>query len=258
MLALVGLGLGPRDISVKALEFLKSADAIMLESYTSIIDNESIQFVATQTKKTLIGTKRGDFEENLKATVAGAKKKRIAILVTGDPLIATTHHIILDECSKQGVDALVFHAPSIFSSLIGESGLDIYKFGPTTTIPYWSEHYKPVSFIHSIRKNLDNKQHTIVLFDINQAQGRPMAIGEAYEILKAAIAQTQQNVLMKASVLVMADMGRNTQKIFYVKLGSIGALSERLHGAVISMIFPSELNFAEEESLKRIASPSST
>ena len=251
MLALVGIGLESKDISVRALEFLKSCDIIMLESYTSIASMESIDFIERETGKELVRTRRADFEDRLKSTVAMAKDKRLAILAIGDPLMATTHHIILDEAAKQGIETTVFHAPSIFSAGIGESGLDIYKFGPTATIPYWSERYKPTSFMDVIAKNLLNGQHTLVLLDINQPLGKPMDIAEACETAAAAAMQSGHSDIMAMRVLVLADVGRSGQEIVRSMFSEIKSLSESLKGKTISIIVPAKLNFAEEESIKR-------
>ena len=253
---MVGIGLESKDISIRALEFLKSCDIIMLESYTSIASQESIDFIATATGKELVKTRRADFEDKLKSTVAMAKERKLAILVIGDPLVATTHHIILDEAEEQGIKTVVFHAPSIFSAGIGESGLDIYKFGPTTTIPYWSEKYKPTSFMDVIAKNVQNGQHTMVLLDINQSLCKPMDITEACETAAAAAKQSGHLDIMAMRVLVLADVGRHGQEIVSSRFSEIKSLSASLKGKTISIVVPSKLNFAEEESIKRFKSVS--
>ena len=141
MIALIGIGLGARDISVKSIDFIRSADTVIMDSYTSTIGKESIDFIIKETGKEPKKEPRSAFEDNLKDTVKMARDKSMAILVIGDPLIATTHHIILDEARKQGIKTAVFHSASIFSAAIGESGLDIYKFGPSTTVPFFRDGY---------------------------------------------------------------------------------------------------------------------
>jgi diphthine synthase len=248
MLALIGLGLDSGDISSRALDFIRSAGIVYADKYTSIIGQRSIDFVKEKSGMDVTDVPRGELEERVKATVAKAKGTDMAILVIGDPLIATTHHIILDEAQKQGISVKIFHAPSIFSAAIGESGLDIYKFGPTTTVPFWSERYKPTSFIDVIHKNLTNLQHTLVLFDIDPKGPSPMSIAQAAEIIGMA----DRNAYLKDSrVVVLGDIGRETQDIFYTELSKLQAYSKRLEGKTISIIVPAELNFAEEDALKR-------
>ncbi len=249
MLALIGLGLGPKDISAGALEFIRSADEILLESYTSIPDPGAIAFIVSQTGAEPVRTLRSDFEDNLKTTVARAKSCRLAILVIGDPLVATTHHIILDEARKQDVGTAVFHSSSIFSAGIGESGLDIYRFGPTTTVPFWSEKYRPTSFIDTIARNLSNSQHTLVLLDIDQKNGMPMSISYAAQTLSAA--DVSHAIAGSSPVIVLADIGRASQCIISTKFTALQDLSKRLEGKTMALIFPAKLNFAEEEAVGR-------
>src|SRR5271155_5851991 len=103
MLLLVGLGLGTKDLSERALEEIKKADELLLETYTAFIPNDYAAYLEKQTGKRPVPIQRKDLEDDLVQTVARAKGKNIAILVLGDPLIATTHSIILNEAHKQKI-----------------------------------------------------------------------------------------------------------------------------------------------------------
>lgn len=254
MLALIGVGLDARDISVRALEFVKSANIVYVDRYTSVISQASIEFIGKESGKEIKAITRSDMEEKVKATIKPAKDLDVAILVIGDPLVATTHHIILDEAIKQGIKTKVFHSSSIFSAGIGESGLDIYKFGPTTTVPFWSEHYKPTSFMDVIAKNLSNKEHTLLLLDINQSAGAaPMTIKQAVEIINNS--NGKSTLAPDKKVIVLADIGRDGQSIHYLEFSNLESLSQRLEGKTLSIAIPAELSFAEEEALKKFAVP---
>ena len=110
-------------------------------------------------------------------------------------------------------------SPSIFSAGIGESGLDIYKFGPTTTVPFWSEHYKPTSFMGVLSKNMSNSEHTLVLLDIDQIKGAPMSIKQAAAIINNS---NKEKVLRPdTKVLVLADIGREGQTISYTEFSKL-------------------------------------
>ncbi|MHB1829921.1 MAG: diphthine synthase [Candidatus Micrarchaeaceae archaeon] len=254
MIALIGIGLGARDISIKAIDFIKSADIVIMDGYTSTIRQESIEFIIKETGKVPKKEPRSSFEENLKETIKTAGGKAMAILVIGDPLIATTHHIILDEAKRQGIETAVFHSSSIFSAAIGESGLDIYKFGPSTTVPFWSEHYEPTSFIDAIAKNRKNGEHTLLLLDIDKDGARPMGIGEALKIIAAAQEKQGSRIIADEDrIIVLADVGREGQKIFISKFSGILSREEELTGRTISLIVPAGLNFAEDEATGRYA-----
>jgi diphthine synthase len=252
MLALIGIGLDAKDISVKALEFIKAADIVLSESYTSFSGKGALEFITDQTGKIAERTKRSDFEDNLKATVARASHGSMAILVIGDPLIATTHSIILEEAQHQGIGTAVFHAPSIFSAAIGESGLDIYRFGPTTTVPFWSERYKPASFMDVIRRNLSNSQHTLVLLDIEQERRRPMGLNEAYATICSA--DSKRIIEDKTPVISLSAVGQADQHIALTAFSQLPIISRKCEGMASSLIFPSKMNFAEQAATKKFRS----
>ena len=245
--------MGTKDLSALALEEIKEADELLLETYTSFIPKEYSDFIAKQAGREPKQVRRKDLEDDLKHTVAMAKDKKVVILVPGDPLIATTHSIILNEAKAQGIKCEVVHAPSVFSIAIGESGLDVYKFGPTVTIPFWSDKYKPRSFIDSINKNLQNGQHTLVLLDIDQKNGRPMRVSEAMEIMTHALSG-KSAVNVETEILILANLGRHDKAIRRTKLKDMNSLSKELEGKVLSLIVPGELSFAEKESLSRVLS----
>ncbi len=247
MLMLIGLGLETKDLSVRALEALKSADRVLAEQYTTILPGGYIDFLEKETGKRIQFIKRSDLEENVDATIKDSKTKNIALLIPGDPLVATTHHIVADAAKKVGASVEVFHSSSIFSAAIGVSGLDIYRFGPTTTVPFWSAKYKPTSFLDVIMKNQSNGQHTLVLLDIDAAEGRHMNASEAVALLLKAEEEKGYGVLTPDTrVIVLCDIGRNIQAIDYTTIGK--ATSDRAKAT--ALIIPARLNFAEEESLR--------
>jgi diphthine synthase len=250
MLLLVGLGLGTKDLSALALEEIREADELLIETYTSFIPKEYMDFIEKQAGRKPTPLARKDLEDNLRQTVALAKNQKVVLLVPGDPLIATTHSIILNEAKAQGVKCEVIHAPSVFSAAIGESGLDVYKFGPTVTLTFWSEKYKPKAFIDSINRNIQNGQHTLVLLDIDQKDCRPMKISEAKEILLHSL-PGNSTISPATEVIVLANLGRSDKAVRRVAISEMDALSKELEGKVLSLIFPGKLSFAEEESLKR-------
>ncbi len=256
VLILVGLGLATRDISFRGLDEARRADMLLLETYTTLIPNEYLIFLEKETGKKLMIVQRKDLEDGAQQTVMSAKSRNVVILVPGDPLIATTHNILLNEAKKQGIESKVIHAASIFSTAIGESGLDVYKFGPTVTIPFWYDKYKPTSFVASIQKNVQNEQHTLVLLDINQSNNEPMKLSEALDIIKKAQATSGTKVLSSnTKIIIMANLGREGCQTMYLAIRDAGVrVSNELKGKQLALVVPGKLSFSEEESLKRAAS----
>lgn len=254
MLFLIGLGLNEGDITQRSIYALKTMDEVYLERYTAPITDKYLERVTASAGKQIKELSRGDLEEKVKDFVALAKDKKIALLVPGDPMIATTHSIILNEAAKIGVKSKILHAPSIFSAAISESGLDVYRFGPTVTIPYWHDNYQPTSFIDTISKNLSNNEHTIMLCDINAKEKRSMKIEEAVEIISKAEAKTGKNQVQASDVIAIGGLGSDKETIIYQKLSDLIAHKERFAGLPITLILPANPTFAEKESLSRIGS----
>lgn len=254
---LLGLGLGKGDISSLAMELAKGCDLLLSEEYTARLPEGYMEWLEAQTGKKIRLLSRGDLEERAKSTVALAKDKDVAILVPGDPLIATTHSILLDEAKAQGIGTRVAHAPSIFSVAIGESGLDVYKFGPTATIPLWHDNYKPVSFLDLISRNLEAGQHTLALLDLEQKTARPMRAGEAKKImLDALVANPKSNMGAGTRVVLVANAAREGARVICTSIGDLdsGAAGQQ-DGKMLALVFPGKTSFAEEESLSRICAP---
>lgn len=252
MLFLVGIGLTNRELNPVILTQLRNAE-MLLDPYTNFIDESDINYLEGLLSKGIKRLERSDLEENSLSIVRRAKNSDIAILVSGDPLIATTHHTILDLAKQEKVAYKVSHASNVFSAAIGESGLDIYKFGPTTTVTFWAENYRPVSFIDVIKKNQDNEQHTLCLLDYHYKEKRRMKLAEAVQLLHVADDKQKYGLTTeKTKLLLLGDLGKETQTIRYVSFENMNKeLLKEFEGKIICIIFPGKMNFAEEEALKK-------
>lgn len=248
VLMLVGLGLDYGDISVRALESLKKADLVYLERYTSTASEKYIRFLEGNIKCGITEIGRSDLEEKSAMLVDSAANSAVAVLVPGDPLVATTHHILLESAYKKGVSVEVYHSSSILSAAIGESGLDIYKFGPTTTIPFWKENYKPVSFIDTVNRNVQNGNHTIVLMDFDQSTGSTVQLQEALERLLFAEKERGYGIFKDRKIMIMFDIGKPTSSIIMASMRYISKVDAKaVKGKMLTIIVPGKMSFAEEE-----------
>ncbi|MGC8567853.1 MAG: diphthine synthase [Candidatus Micrarchaeia archaeon] len=250
MFVLSGLGLAYGDISFRALERLKNVSRIYMENYTSTIDKRYVDFIEKYTGKKIEEVKRISLEDDAKKFISAAKDADIALLVPGDPLVATTHHILLDEAKENNIAFEIYHSSSIFSAAIGESGLDIYKFGPVTTIPFWTDKYKPTSFIDVISKNLSNGEHTLVLLDFDSRRNASMGLHEAISELKAANSTYARKPLGDDSlIIVLNEIGRERSTIKAVSLEN--AIDLTVEEGTSCLIIPAKMNFAEEKAIDR-------
>jgi len=95
----------------------------------------------------------------------GASVDDIALLVVGDPFGATTHADIVLRARELNVPVDVVHNASIMNA-VGACGLQLYNFGQTVSIPFWTDTWKPDSWLARIEENAKIGLHTLVLLDI--------------------------------------------------------------------------------------------
>lgn len=94
-----------------------------------------------------------------------ADKEDVSLLVVGDPFGATTHTDILLRARNLGIPTRVIHNASIMNA-VGASGLQLYNFGQTVSLVFFTETWKPDSFYDRIKENAEGGLHTLVLLDI--------------------------------------------------------------------------------------------
>lgn len=93
---------------------------------------------------------------------AGEPNCNVALLVVGDPFGATTHTDFLIRAREQNIPFQVVHNASIMNA-IGCCGLQLYRFGETISIPYWTDSWQPDSFYDKIKTNVAAGFHTLAL-----------------------------------------------------------------------------------------------
>ena len=108
-----------------------------------------------------------------------ADTKNVAFLVVGDPFGATTHTDLVLRARELKIGVEIVPNASIMSA-IGCTGLQLYNFGQTVSMVFFTETWKPSSFYDRIKENTSIGLHTLVLLDIkvkeqsleNMARGR--------------------------------------------------------------------------------------
>lgn len=245
MLYLVGLGLAWKDISLCALEILSNCEEIYLESYTSISDF-SVRQLERLLGKQIVQLGRRQVEEE-QPFLKSAHLKDVALLVYGDPLIATTHQQILLDAKKAKVKVQVIHAPSILTA-IAQTGLSLYRFGKIASIPIPERGYAPESFYDVLVENRSINAHTLFLLDLKPEKKRFLDIPHAIKILRALSDKRKDALFTDRTFCIgCARLGMATQKI---KAGSAKELITVDWGKPpYCLIVPAELNFKEKEFL---------
>src|SRR3989344_5420907 len=177
-LLLIGLGLEEGDLSLRAVESIKKCDKIYLESYTSV--GISIDYLTKVLGKKIEPKPREFFENNSKEIIKEAKKENVALLIQGDCLSATTHISILQEAEENNIETEIIHGASIFTA-VNETGLSLYNFGKTASIPFENKTVKTPYEI--IKTNLEKGTHSLVLLDLNPNENKFLSAKEGLTYL---------------------------------------------------------------------------
>lgn len=180
MLYLIGLGLSyESDITVRGLETVKKCKRVYLEAYTSILmaaDQESLEkFYGRE----IILADRELVETGADQILKDADTEDIAFLVVGDVFGATTHTDLVIRAREEGIKVEAIHNASVMNA-VGACGLQLYQFGQTVSLVFFTDTWKPDSFYNKIMENRKIGLHTLLLLDIkvkeqsieNMARGR--------------------------------------------------------------------------------------
>ncbi len=251
MIIFAGLGLyDENDMTLKTLKFAKKVDKIYAEFYTSVLTGTTIEKIEEVLGRKIHVLSRKDVEYEGYKIIEEAKDKDVMFLTAGDPMVATTHIDLVIEAKKREVEVLIINAPSIYSA-VGITGLQLYKFGKTTSIVFPEENYFPETPYNVIKENLERGLHTLCLLDIRieENEKRFMTANEGLKILLELENRKKENVLSEETkVVVVARLGSLKPKLVYGKIKDLinYDFGEPLH----SIIIPGKLHFMEEEALK--------
>lgn len=238
MLYVIGLGLNG-DLTLKGAKIARKC-RVYLEVYTSFL-TVSVEDLEQVLQKEITVLTREDVEETQKF-LEEAKTRDVALLVIGDPLIATTHAEIVIEARKQNIRTKIIHNASIYSA-VAETGLQIYKFGKTVTIPYPQKGFQPTSFYDTLQKNARMGAHTLALLDIKEDQKKYMNPREAMEIL--------HGLKFEGDIICVSRLGCPDQCIVYGDIRELLLSKDEFWGSPPHcLVIPSSLHFKEEEFLE--------
>lgn len=248
MLYFIGLGLySEDDISFKGFNALKSVDCIYAEFYTAKLMGGNIDNLINKLDVPFITLKREDVEDR-NVVIEEALEKDIAFVVAGDPLMATTHTELYVEAMSKGVETRIIHGSSIFSAAPGLTGLQAYKFGKTTTVPFPDENFFPHSPYDVIKSNKESGLHTLVLLDIQAHKDRFMTINQACDYLCKVESERGENVFSDDTIVVGLARAGSDKPI--VKGGPVSEIIDYDFGGPLHcLIVPGDLHFVEAEAL---------
>ena len=247
---IVFVGLGLHDemgISLRGLQEVRTANIVFVELYTSLLpDFSKKRFEQVSGTKITVVSRKELEEKNGEIILKAANRGKVAVLVPGDPLIATTHVTLRIEAEKRGVKTRVVHGASVLSAVIGLSGLQNYKFGKTVTIPF-PENFSETPY-EVIAQNRKLGLHTLCLLDIQVEEKRFLSVHEGLKsLMRIELKRKEEIATMDTLVVCIARAGSENPT---VKADFIEDILDYDFGKPpYSMIFPGKLHFMEAEAL---------
>lgn len=244
----IGIGLNDeKDISLKGLELVKKADFVYLESYTSKLNCNLSYLESLYEKKIIIANRNLVENEAEKTILANAKNQDVAFLIVGDVFSATTHMDLYLRAKGLGIKTKVIHNASVFTA-VGITGLQLYKFGKTASIPFHNENVEVPYDVLAV--NQKNNLHTLFLLDLKEDSNSSLTVNDAIRYLLKVELKRGEKVFNDGALCVgCAKLGSLDQIIKAGKAKDLLKLNfkEGMH----CLIVPAKtLHFMEEDALK--------
>ncbi|MDD4126940.1 MAG: diphthine synthase [Methanomicrobium sp.] len=248
MLTFIGLGLyDEKDISIKGLEAIKSADAVFLEGYTSRLMGTDIKKMEEYYGKKVEFLGRDDVEKYPEKILDAAEKGNAAFLTGGDPMVSTTHSDLRIRAKERNIPTQIIHGASIQSAVCGLCGLQNYRFGKSCSIPYPEKNWFPTTPLDTITQNISLDLHTLVFLDIKP--DRYMTVKEGVSLIEEMA--LKRNVSPPEIYVGMARAGSQNPT---VAAGNAEKLKNVDFGKPLHvMVIPASLHMMEREYLENFA-----
>jgi len=236
-LFMIGIGLNDeKDITIKGLELIRQSDIVYLENYTSTLNCE-ISDLEGFYGKDIILADREIVENQVDRILEEAKSRNGCFLVVGDVFSATTHFGMFMDAKENGIDVEIVHNTSILN-VVSDTGLFLYQFGKTTSIPFNYENVKTP--INVFNENNEKGYHTLFLLDLNPKENKFLEVSEAAQYLIA-------NGIDENTICIgCSRMGGKDQEIKTAMLKDI-----ELNKTPQCLIIPGKLHFLEEEAIEK-------
>ncbi len=237
-----------------ALDVLRKCDIVYIERFTSALSEVDLQglnsLLEIQTKPV-----QRWFVEDGRDLLEAARTKDVALVTYGDPLIATTHSELRSRAVKDSIKTAVLHSASGIASIIGESGLHVYKFGRMVTM--MSELHSAVTVYDTIFQNLLAGSHTLILTEYkhNDDESKEPFFLDPSSVFRMLIDAERSFISTKyflndTFAVVASRVGVQDQKITSGKVKSL--LKVEFGIGPHSVIITGALHFTETQALASV------
>lgn len=271
MLYIIGIGINEfESLPLGSMEILRRSDIVYVERFTGFISDEFVRNLSDilQNKngsksKTDIDIKfiKRWFIEDGREILENAQKSCVSILVYGDPLIATTYNELLVRARKLSINFKVVHSSSGILSLMGESGLQPYKFGKMVTM--MDDPMSSITVYNTIYDNMCLGLHTLILTEYNNDDGHNnfQSSSDPFFLSPKRVIEV---LLERENEINLLNFSCETYGMVASKIGQKGStfssgtikslLKLEYSGGPNSIIIPGRLHFTEVDSIKYLTS----
>jgi diphthine synthase len=247
MLTFIGLGLyDERSITVRGQDALQGADAVFAEFYTSKLAGATVDRLEAVHGVDIEVRDREGVEQEPGPILDAAADGEAVFLTAGDPMISTTHVDLRLRAADRGIETRVVHGTTAQTAASSLTGLQNYRFGKATTLPFERSHGGtgvPESVIETIDANRERDLHTLVYLDIDGEGEAYMTGDHAARVLTAAGEQ--------GLAVVVGQAGSDDPTVV---ADTLGALADRDFGPPLHLlVIPAELHPLERDALETLA-----
>jgi diphthine synthase len=256
MLTFIGLGLyDERSVTVEGREALRAADRVFAEFYTSRLVGADVDDLEAYHDVEIEVRDRTGVERDPEPILEAAESGDAAFLTAGDTMISTTHTDLRLRAEERGIDTRVIHGVTAQSAASSLTGLQNYRFGKATTLPFPYAHGGddvPASVVETIEANRERGLHTVVYLDIKVGTGPTGPDPDHEEYMTADVAAE-----------LLAEGWRDELAVVVARAGSpdavvaadrLSVLADREFGDPLHLlVIPGDLHHVEADALVGLA-----
>jgi len=256
MLTFIGLGLyDERSITVEGRDRLRDADRAFAEFYTSRLVGTDVETLESEHGIEIELRDRAGVEGEPGEMLDAAESEAVAFLTAGDPMISTTHVDLRLRAEERGIETRIVHGTTAEAAASSLTGLQNYRFGPATTLPFPYAHGAdgvPSNVTNTLDGNRERGLHTLVYLDIKVGRGPDGEDPDHEEFMTADVAAS-----------LLADGYGDVLGVVVARAGSpdplvagdrLSDLAERGFGDPLHLlVVPGDLHHIESDALRAFA-----
>jgi diphthine synthase len=198
---------------------------------------------------------RAGVEQDPEPVLEAAESGDAAFLTAGDTMISTTHTDLRLRAEERGIDTRVIHGVTAQSAASSLTGLQNYRFGKATTLPFPYAHGGddvPASVVETIDANRERGLHTVVYLDIKVGTGPSGPDPDHEEYMTADVAAELLAEGWADELAVVVARAGSPDAV--VAADRLSALADREFGDPLHLlVIPGDLHHVEADALVGLA-----